>query len=37
MDVYVTALQAGFEEAQAREITHILANFDFYTTTAGRR
>jgi len=30
MDVYVTALQAGFEEAQAREITHILANFDFY-------
>jgi len=30
MDVYVTALQAGFEEAQAREITHVLANFDFY-------
>jgi len=30
MDTYVTALEAGFTEAEAREITHIQANFDFY-------
>ena len=29
-DTYVSALEAGFTEAQAREITHIQANFDFY-------
>ncbi|MFB6162565.1 MAG: DUF6149 family protein [Halococcoides sp.] len=30
MDSYVAALQAGLTEAEAREITHIQANFDFY-------
>jgi hypothetical protein len=30
MDTYVAALQSGFPEAEAREITHIQANFDFY-------
>ncbi|WP_137284929.1 DUF6149 family protein [Halorussus salinisoli] len=30
MDTYLTALQAGAPEAEAREITHIQANFDFY-------
>ncbi|MUW15563.1 hypothetical protein GJ633_13705 [Halorubrum sp. CBA1125] len=30
MDAYVAALQAGFSEAEAREITHIQANFDFF-------
>mgnify|MGYP005848346645 CR=1 FL=1 len=30
MDTYVAALQAGFTEAKAREITHIQANFDFF-------
>jgi hypothetical protein len=30
MDTYVAALKAGFPEAQAREITHIQANFDFF-------
>ena len=30
MDTYVAALEAGFTEAKAREITHIQANFDFY-------
>jgi hypothetical protein len=30
MDTYVAALQEGYEEAEAREITHIQANFDFY-------
>ena len=30
MDTYVAALEAGFTEAEAREITHIQANFDFY-------
>ncbi|MFC4357487.1 DUF6149 family protein [Halobium salinum] len=30
MDTYVAALEAGFDEAGAREITHIQANFDFY-------
>ncbi|QIB75453.1 hypothetical protein GL213_03755 [Halogeometricum borinquense] len=29
-DTYVAALEAGFSEAKAREITHIQANFDFY-------
>jgi hypothetical protein len=29
-DTYVRALEAGFTEAKAREITHIQANFDFY-------
>jgi hypothetical protein len=30
MDTYVEALEAGFPEAEAREITHVQANFDFY-------
>jgi len=30
MDTYVTALEAGYPEAEAREITHVQANFDFY-------
>ena len=30
MDVYVAALDAGFPEAEAREITHAQANFDFF-------
>ena len=30
MDTYVAALKADFPEAQAREITHIQANFDFF-------
>ncbi|PSP94526.1 hypothetical protein BRC91_05540 [Halobacteriales archaeon QS_4_62_28] len=30
MDTYVAALEAGYPEAEAREITHIQANFDFY-------
>jgi hypothetical protein len=30
MDTYLAALQAGYNEAEAREITHIQANFDFY-------
>jgi len=30
MDTYVAALKAGFPEAEAREITHIQANFDFF-------
>jgi len=29
-DTYVAALDAGFTEATAREITHVQANFDFY-------
>jgi len=29
-DTYVAALEAGFTEAEAREVTHIQANFDFY-------
>jgi hypothetical protein len=29
-DTYVRALEEGFTEAEAREITHIQANFDFY-------
>ncbi|MEF8825605.1 MAG: DUF6149 family protein [Halapricum sp.] len=30
MDTYVAALEAGYPEAEAREITHIQANFAFY-------
>ncbi|MFB6112030.1 MAG: DUF6149 family protein [Halobacteriaceae archaeon] len=30
MDMYLAALQTGYTEAEAREITHIIANFDFY-------
>jgi len=30
MDTYVQALRDGYPEAEAREITHIQANFDFY-------
>lgn len=30
MDAYLRALQEGYSEAEAREITHIQANFDFY-------
>jgi len=30
MDTYVAALREGYTEAEAREITHIQANFDFY-------
>jgi hypothetical protein len=30
MDMYLDALQSGYDEASAREITHIVANFDFY-------
>ena len=30
MDTYVAALQGGYPEAEAREITHIQANFDFF-------
>jgi hypothetical protein len=30
MDTYVAALEAGFTEAEARELTHIQGNFDFY-------
>jgi hypothetical protein len=30
MDTYLAALEAGFPEAEAREITHLQANFDFY-------
>ena len=29
-DTYVAALEAGYTEAEAREITHVQANFDFY-------
>ncbi|MFC7175693.1 DUF6149 family protein [Halosegnis marinus] len=31
MDTYVAALEAGYTEAEAREVTHIQANFDFFT------
>jgi len=31
MDAYVDALEAGFNEATAREMTHVQANFDFFT------
>ena len=30
MDSYVAALEAGYDEAEAREITHVQANFDFF-------
>jgi len=30
IDCYVTALEAGYPEAEAREITHVQANFEFY-------
>ena len=30
MDAYVAALEAGYSEANAREITHVQANFDFF-------
>ncbi len=30
MEAYVAALQEGHTEAEAREITHVQANFDFY-------
>jgi hypothetical protein len=30
MDAYLAALQAGYSEAEAREMTHVQANFDFY-------
>lgn len=30
IDMYLAALQAGYSEANAREMTHIVANFDFY-------
>jgi len=30
MDTYVAALEDGYEEAEAREVTHVQANFDFY-------
>ena len=30
MDSYVDALESGYTEAEAREITHIQANFDFF-------
>jgi hypothetical protein len=30
MDTYLGSLQEGYSEAEAREITHIQANFDFY-------
>ena len=30
MDTYLTALQEGAPEAEAREITHVQGNFDFY-------
>ncbi|MBX0348416.1 DUF6149 family protein [Haloarcula pellucida] len=30
MNTYVAALEAGYPEAEAREITHVQANFDFY-------
>ncbi|MFC6716611.1 DUF6149 family protein [Natrialbaceae archaeon GCM10025810] len=30
VDTYLAALQEGYSEAEAREITHLQANFDFY-------
>jgi len=30
MDMYLAALRAGYPEAEAREMTHVVANFDFY-------
>jgi hypothetical protein len=31
MDSYVAALRAGYTETEAREITHVQANFEFFT------
>ena len=31
VDSYVAALEAGYTEAEARELTHVQANFDFFT------
>ncbi|MDX1745028.1 MAG: DUF6149 family protein, partial [Halobacteriales archaeon] len=30
IDAYLAALDTGYDEAAAREITHIQANFDFF-------
>jgi hypothetical protein len=30
IDAYRVALEAGYSEAEARELTHVQANFDFY-------
>ena len=30
VDSYLEALRAGYDEAEAREITHVQANFDFF-------
>ena len=30
IDAYLAALREGFSEAEARELTHVQANFDFY-------
>ena len=30
MDTYVAALESGMPEAEAREVTHVQANFDFF-------
>ena len=30
MDSYLAALESGYSEAEAREITHVQANFDFF-------
>jgi hypothetical protein len=30
MDAYLAALREGYSEAEAREITHVQANFDFF-------
>jgi hypothetical protein len=30
IDAYLAALQEGYTEAEAREMTHVQANFDFY-------
>ena len=30
MDTYVAALEASYTEAEAREVTHVQANFDFF-------
>ncbi|GAA0646035.1 DUF6149 family protein [Salarchaeum japonicum] len=31
IDMYLVALQEGYAEAEAREITHVVGSFDFYT------
>lgn len=30
IDMYLAALEAGYPEAEAREITHVVGSFDFY-------